>query len=85
MSEYGVLSKWFNIEQEIKQRFLISLWLFNVFMDKYIRNAWGNIRSGLAEDRNVSVAVHAGNVVLLAKNLNHLQGSSSCLHDVTKK
>lgn len=54
-------------------------------MDKYIRNAWSNIRNVLAEDRNVSVVEHAGNVVLLAKNLNDLQRSSGCLHDVTKK
>lgn len=47
-----MFSELFHIQQGVTQGCIMSLWLFNVFMDKCIRNAYGRIRGMLVGDRN---------------------------------
>jgi hypothetical protein len=35
----GGLSEWFEVKRGVRQRCLMSSWLFNVFMDKCVRMA----------------------------------------------
>lgn len=66
-----MLSELFNTVQGIEKE--MEPWLFNVFMNKYIRNACVDIRCMFVTNVKVCVPFYEDYVILMAENSNALQ------------
>nr|CAD7393414.1 unnamed protein product [Timema cristinae] len=69
----GTLSELFDIEQSAEQGCIMPPWLFNVFMNKCMRDASEDVVGVHMDIVNVRELLYAGDVVLMAEkeNLNH--------------
>ena len=62
------MSGWLPISQGVKQGCVISPWLFNVFMDKIVREGMENFVGGVKmSTTEVSIVLIADNVMLLTE------------------
>ena len=75
----GRLSEWFEIARGVRQGCVMSPWLFNIFMDKIVREAQENFVGGVQmTNTKVQLSLFADDVLLVAeeekdmkKNLRH--------------
>ena len=69
----GKMSGWFRITQGVRQGCVMSLWLFNVFMDG-MREAKENLQGGVQlTNTNVQILPFADDIVMVAEKKEDMQ------------
>ncbi|KAF1010546.1 MAG: hypothetical protein GAK29_05048 [Acinetobacter bereziniae] len=81
----GTLSDWFEVQQGVRQGCVMSPWLFNVFIDKCVRDACFDARGVKVGSVDVKVLLYADDAVLVAEDPNELQGMMQKLGESAKK
>ena len=72
------LSGWFPITQGVRQGCVMSPWLFNVFMDKIVREGMENFVGGVKmSTTKVSIVLFADDVMLLAERKEDMETNSA--------
>ena len=70
------LSSWFTITQGVRQGCVMSPWLFNVFMDKIVREGMENFVGGVKmSTTEVSVVLFADDVMLLTERKEDMEAN----------
>ena len=78
----GCYSDWFDVHAGLEQGCVLSLFLFNAFVNDLI-HAIRSLNCGMpfAKDDSVSILLHADDIVLLSDNAHKLQTMLDCLND----
>ena len=82
----GVESELFGMHRGVRQSCTLSLWPFNVFMDRVIREAKRQFRSEVKlSTGDVGVLLFADDMVVMAESVEGLQSNLQVLSDVLSR
>ena len=79
-------SDWFEVEQGVRQGCVLSLWLFNLYMDTIVREAREKfVEGGQLEETTVQLLLFADDLMLVAEKDEDVERNQRMLEEVMKK
>ena len=82
----GEVTEWFEVRQGVRQRYPMSPWLFNIYLDIVVKEARGSFQGGVTLNTcKVQGLLFADDTVLVADNAEDLKHNIAALQEAVRK